>query len=243
MDKMKQIEKQFDYRVDDHMIVRIDGHKFSKFTKKFKTDKPFDEIITNSMIVVAKKLMKKYNAVTGYTQSDEITLIFPSFKDKNGWSHIFGGRIQKISSLLAGFATMEFINELFKKTGEIHKVYFDARVFATKDDKELCQAILSRINDGIRNSKNTFAHFYVGHKKLMNKSSNEQIELVKKEYNKDWNELTEKEKFGTIIKKKKFINDKGIERSKLIELNSIIPLINCCEEKYIKLIKEKYYES
>jgi len=42
--RMKQYEKDYDNRIEynKHLLIRLDGHKFSKFTKNL--DKPFDEL-------------------------------------------------------------------------------------------------------------------------------------------------------------------------------------------------------
>lgn len=245
-DEIKSIESQYDYRIPDdhHLIVRIDGHKFSKFTKQFKKEKPFCDIIADSMIEVTKKLMERFGAYTVYTQSDEITLVFPSLSGlSDGWTHIYSGRIQKISSLLAGFSSSMFVNELFKRSGKMYDVYFDARVFATKSDVELCKSVLCRIKDGIRNSKQSFAYFYAGHKKLLHKKADEQIEYVAKEFGKQWEIIDNKFKYGVLVKKKKYLKENNVVRSQIIELVDIIPEINCHEKKYIELIKAKYYES
>ena len=76
-DRMKEYESQ-EQRIphDEHIILRIDGHKFSKFTKGFK--RPYDKILRDSMIETTKDLVREFGAVTGYTQSDEISLVIPS---------------------------------------------------------------------------------------------------------------------------------------------------------------------
>jgi tRNA(His) 5'-end guanylyltransferase len=79
----KTYEKEYEIVIphDKFIIVRIDGHKFSKFTKGF--DKPFDTFLSETMEETTKILVEEFNAVTGYTQSDEITLIIqPSFHEK-----------------------------------------------------------------------------------------------------------------------------------------------------------------
>ena len=104
--RLKGYEADYESSVEPekHIVVRIDGHKFSKFTKGFK--KPFDFILSESMRLTTQDLLEEFNAVTGYTQSDEITLIIPSLMttdkhkgaNKPGWTHGYSGRIQKMSS-------------------------------------------------------------------------------------------------------------------------------------------------
>ncbi len=114
--RIKKYEKESEYIIpySNYIIVRVDGHKFSKFTKGFK--KPFDSIIVETMENTAKDLFVEFNAVTAYVQSDEITLVIPpqfSIKhtqtsiDGDGAelvepkiknNQILGGRTQKLAS-------------------------------------------------------------------------------------------------------------------------------------------------
>lgn len=124
-DRIKDYEQSYEEIIPrtEHLIVRIDGHHFSSFTKGFK--KPFDKAITNAMIATTKDLHERFNCYSSYTQSDEITLFVPSPKfvqEKNlikaVQNHIFSGRTNKISSLCASYATMcfnKYLNEEFKK--------------------------------------------------------------------------------------------------------------------------------
>jgi tRNA(His) 5'-end guanylyltransferase len=64
-----------------YMCVRIDGRRFSKFTKPFT--KPFDWRVTKAMVTTTKALVKETHASVGYTQSDANTeLIFDTFPPK-----------------------------------------------------------------------------------------------------------------------------------------------------------------
>ena len=96
-----------------YTIVRIDGHGFSKWTKGFT--KPFDDFIVRTMSETSRLLMDEFKAVVAYSQSDEITLIL--LPDDN---LIYSGRIQKITSLMASFASMKF-NDLVRE--ELNKFY------------------------------------------------------------------------------------------------------------------------
>jgi len=66
------------------VVARLDGKCFHKFTKNMK--EPFDENLTQVMIETTKYLVEETNAIIGYTQSDEITLIYCS---DNSESQIF----------------------------------------------------------------------------------------------------------------------------------------------------------
>jgi tRNA(His) guanylyltransferase len=75
-DRMKGYEKIIDYKIkpSESYVIRLDGRSFSKFTKKFV--KPFDLVFVKAMCMTMQDLVEEFEAQTGYTHSDEITLIF-----------------------------------------------------------------------------------------------------------------------------------------------------------------------
>lgn len=94
------------------VAIRIDGKAFHTFTRNF--DKPFDEILVNSMYDTMKYLCENIQGcVLGYTQSDEITLILVDYKKLNS-SAWFDYEVQKMCSISASMATMAF-NKAFNK--------------------------------------------------------------------------------------------------------------------------------
>lgn len=80
-DRMKKYEAHMDLRIlpCESFVVRLDGRSFSKFTKKFF--KPFDIIFVKAMCKTMIDLVEEFDAQTGYTHSDEITLIFNSIQN------------------------------------------------------------------------------------------------------------------------------------------------------------------
>jgi tRNA(His) 5'-end guanylyltransferase len=112
-------------------------------------------------------LVNEFNAYTGYTQSDEITLFIPSLQDKtidncvkkshkldvrvkSGWTHIYSGRVQKIVSLIASFATMRFNKHLFDEVQEKHH-YFLGYISPSLDKDSLKKE--GKYFDLLRNKK------------------------------------------------------------------------------------------
>ena len=63
-------------RVDVQLPIyaRIDGRSFSRFTRGM--DRPFDQKMTDAMIETTKHLVHETHAKIGYTQSDEISLVW-----------------------------------------------------------------------------------------------------------------------------------------------------------------------
>ena len=68
------------------ICVRVDGKGFSKYTKDMI--RPFDQKFTDSMIETMKFLVEETDAIIGYTQSDEISLILSDIKEP-----FFKGRV------------------------------------------------------------------------------------------------------------------------------------------------------
>jgi len=84
-----------------HMVARLDGKGFTKLTKRLNFEKPFDIKFSEIMRHTTHYLMKStgFKFVYGYTQSDEISLLFA--QDEN----TFGRKIRKLNSTLAGHAS------------------------------------------------------------------------------------------------------------------------------------------
>jgi tRNA(His) 5'-end guanylyltransferase len=230
-DRCKELEKSFDYKLKENLIIRIDGHKFSKYTKGMK--KPFDNIFSETMINTTKDLVERFGASTGYTQSDEITLIIPEVKDNQ--NQIFAGRVQKIVSLVSSYTTMRFNkhfevavmleketnNESYVETmkQKIGNAWFDARIYSG-DRIQVFESILFRTKDANRNAKSMFASTYCSHKSLLNKNADEQIEFCKEETHKDFNDIRMFQKWGIFIKRTQYLkeveNCLEVKRSKIV---------------------------
>lgn len=164
---------------DGWLMARADGHNFSKFTKKF--DKPFDQRFAESMRKTCEDLLtSSYQIVTVYTQSDEITMIFdrvisePSEPEKYQ-PYPFNGRLQKLSSLLAGFISVRFCHHMKLEDPSAH---FDCRVFLVPRKEEVFNNTLWRYQDGYRNAISAIAQSLYSHKQLHKKTTGEKIAMI-----------------------------------------------------------------
>jgi len=87
-----------------HIVSRLDGRNFTRLTKetcKFET--PFDEAFRDFMVETVKHLMDcGFRIVYGYTESDEISLLFHPDEEA------FGRKTRKLNSILAGEASAKF---------------------------------------------------------------------------------------------------------------------------------------
>lgn len=160
-DRMKKYEADMDFRIlsCESFIIRLDGRSFSKFTKKFS--KPFDIVFVKAMCKTMMDLVEEFDVQTGYTHSDEISLIFNSKCSKEEYDlflsglvekrdiriHLFDGRIQKILTLLSSFCSVRFNYHLDKLVESIENKYDIGFVELIKSHKQMFDARILKFND------------------------------------------------------------------------------------------------
>jgi tRNA(His) guanylyltransferase len=109
------------------IMIRLDGKAFHTFTKGLK--RPYDERLSTLMANTTKYLVEQTNALVGYTQSDEISLVL--YSDDPLTQVYFDGRIQKLTSVVASMTTMYFnkfmASALPEKADKV--ALFDCRVW------------------------------------------------------------------------------------------------------------------
>jgi len=80
--------------------------------------KPYDYRIFDAMLLTTIDLVYEFNASTGFTQSDEISIIFPPLRKKSPQDDNkqmkYEGRCQKISTLMSGYCSVRFLANLLK---------------------------------------------------------------------------------------------------------------------------------
>ena len=149
-DKMRIYETSQDRCVLPNMyiVARIDGRSFTKLTKeihKFKA--PFDEKFRDLMIETVKHLMNcGFHVIYGFTQSDEISLLF-HFNET-----AFSRKMRKFISILSGEASAKFSSLL----GDIGA--FDCRLSELPNRQLVEDYFRWRNEDAHRNALN--AHCY-----------------------------------------------------------------------------------
>jgi len=131
-----------------YMVARIDGRGFTRLTKEVhQFEAPFDEKFRNMMIETVKHLMNcGFNIIYGYTQSDEISLLFHPNEN------VFGRKTRKYISVLAGEASAKF-SYLLGSVGA-----FDCRISELPNKKLVEDYFRWRSEDAHRNTLN--AHCY-----------------------------------------------------------------------------------
>ena len=152
---MRRFENTNDYRLYPHMftIIRIDGRNFSRLTRTDLKLKPFDLTIRNCMIETVKHLMYNtgFKCVFGFTQSDEISILFDSrYQVIN---NTFAGKIRKFNSILASEASVKF-SMLMN-----HHCVFDCRIIQVPTMELVQDYFLWRISDSERNCLNQWCYY------------------------------------------------------------------------------------
>ena len=182
-------------------IVRLDGQRFSSFTKNF--EKPFSSTFHSIMSKVTLHVMKETNASFAYTQSDEISFVY--YSDNYRTKTFYEGKIFKIVSSLASMVTLKFYQELLiafpTSVKEGYSPTFDCRTFSVPNMNEAAMYFVFRQNDCIRNSIQQLARHHYSHNECQGKKSDKLLEMLKAK-NVSWDELHDNFKYGSFFSKK-----------------------------------------
>ncbi len=210
----KDLEQKYETYLDKTQVTifRLDGHEFSKLTSKFK--KPFDDGFTRAMKQTALKAFEYYKFSLGFVGSDEITFcIFPKETKNGDPSDIeFSGRLEKMTTLLAGFVSVVFYKEFSKEYPmENLTPHFDCRVYQVPCIKDALDNISERITYTLKNSRMMFAQSHFSANKLHKLSSNKAIELVLDEKAIDYYQVASTDnRIGSVILTKRIDCDKEV---------------------------------
>lgn len=180
------------------IIIRLDGNNFHNWTKGLK--RPFDEGLSELMIETTKFLVDETNAVIGYTQSDEITLILHN-NERGGYIY-HDGKKQKILSKLTA-KCVNFFNETRKELLPEHDkvAVFDARMYQTPTLEDAVAQLLWRENDATKNSISMLAQSHFSHNELQGLNGHQMQDKLMLERGVNWNDLPPKYKRGTYVKR------------------------------------------
>jgi tRNA(His) guanylyltransferase len=233
-DRMKYYENQYETRVNnkDPYVIRLDGHSFSKFTNSLQ--QPWDLRFLTAMSLTTADLLLKFQATTGYTQSDEITLTFFSLPNVDSGEYTvlsFSGRIQKLTSLCAGYASARFnfhLNALVSEptyrskyqlfptrkyndeelsVAALDKIsnfqaHFDARCIQFPNSGEVANCVLWRTRDAYRNVISKTAQNMFGVRKCFKQCTRDKVKMIEEEDPKCLSSLHPFIAHGVFIKRK-----------------------------------------
>lgn len=148
--EMRVYEESLDQYIlpDMYLVARLDGRSFTRLTKELcQFEAPFDVRFRDLMTDTVKALMNAgFRIVYGYTESDEISLLF------HPEDNTFGRKVRKINTTLAGEASAAFSLAL----GRV--ATFDCRVVPLPNKGRVADYFQWRQEDSHRNSLN--AHCY-----------------------------------------------------------------------------------
>jgi tRNA(His) 5'-end guanylyltransferase len=180
-------------------VARLDGKGFHNWTADL--NRPYDDRLSNLMQDLTSFLVDQSCAHIGYTQSDEISLIFGS--DKFECPIFFDGKIQKITSVLASMATAFFNKHAALAFFPIQKplAFFDCRVWNVPNKIEATNALLWREQDATKNSISMLARAYFEHRDLHGKSGEQMQEMLFQKFNINWNDCPDFFKRGSYFRR------------------------------------------
>ena len=229
---MKALEAQSPHarlalRGDRPYIVRLDGHKFSTFTRHF--DKPWDPRLHHAMLHTTADLLRHFQPASAYTESDEISLVFapPVEGDLARMPH--QGNVAKILSILAGFCSARFNHHLAHQPYEPDEpaardaaasgtAHFDARVFHVPDEAEAVSNLLWRSYDCKRNSVLMLARAFYTTRQLHRANNAHVMRMLERDVPVSWAHMPEAFKYGTLLKKRQFLKAADDPRGKVLEV-------------------------
>jgi tRNA(His) 5'-end guanylyltransferase len=163
------------------VYARIDGRGFSRFTKGM--ERPFDKRMTKAMCATATHLLESTQAKAAYVQSDEISLVWSLGPDGE---HFFGGKPQKMASVLSGIATAAFFKAILSDQDGLAEwadrlPHFDARVVSMPSIEDATRMFAWRGQDARRNGLNQVAQSVFSHRELQGKSTREVRSMLEQE--------------------------------------------------------------
>ncbi|KAH6571955.1 hypothetical protein BASA60_006912 [Batrachochytrium salamandrivorans] len=211
--RLKEMEKENDMAVrpTEPYIIRIDGVAFHTFTKGVQL--PFDSRITRAMVETTKDLVSRFGPsetakkksskrqrVRAINQSaaPSETNVSDGVADKLGHQvsnrvHAYNGRIQKLASVTASYASARFNYHLTTPatqwdtlaTPQVrqrmigHEAYFDSRVVILPDLMYSSESIFWRSNfDGMRNAISHISQAHFSKSELHGKTIRDQSEML-----------------------------------------------------------------
>lgn len=231
-DVMKGYEDDRRLPVGVPIIARLDGKNFHAFTRGM--ERPYDSVLTERMIQTTETLAESNNAVCAYTQSDEISLTWLPTGDTEV---IYGGKIQKIVSILAAECSTIFngLHGIPHWSDESRPTaLFDCRVFALPDQKVAAEYFLWRKQDAYKNSVAMLAQAHFSPKQLHGLHIAEQLNLLRN-IGINHQDYKLENRFGTFIKR-----EKSFRRYSPSEIQLLPPLHKARTDPNLEIERHDY---
>lgn len=182
------------------LLARLDGRAFHTFTRGLS--RPFCSPFASCMFETARALVEEFDARVGYTQSDEITLLF--YAEPGSKAQLpFDGRFQKLTSVLASYAAAVFGREVLRLLPEKREAIpaFDCRVWNVPTLEDALDVFVWREDDAVKNSIAMAAQSVYSTRELHGKNGKEMQEMLfQKGIN--WNDYPPHFKRGAYVQRK-----------------------------------------
>ena len=165
---MRIYEQSLDQYIlpDMYIVARLDGRSFTRLTKEIcQFEAPFDIRFRDYMVETVRYVMDcGFRVVYGFTESDEISLLF--HPDDN----TFGRKVRKINTTLAGEASAAFSLALGKVAT------FDCRVVPLPNLDRVRDYFVWRQEDAHRNSLNAHCYWMLRKEGIGKEEATKQLE-------------------------------------------------------------------
>jgi len=240
--KMRTYEQSLDQIIlpDMYLAARLDGRGFTRLTKEIcQFEAPFDVRFRDLMIHTTQALMDcGFRVIYGYTESDEISLLFSADEDT------FGRKTRKYNSTLAGEASAVFSMELGQKAT------FDCRIIPLPNIERVQDYFRWRQEDAHRNSLNSHCYWMLRKEGKSVREATRELEGKSVSYKNDllfsrginYDQLPAWQKRGVGLWKEKYEKD-GFDPVRNITVKTTRNKIAVCEElpigeEYAALIRQ-----
>lgn len=153
-------------------VIRVDGRAFHTWTRDLEL--PYSPRVMRAMAAAQEALCREVSgAVIGYTQSDEISVVYQDFVGKHAepW---FGGVAQKVASVAASIVTATFAQEFPDRA----LAHFDARVFSLPSTGEAANYLVWRQRDCQKNAISMLADEHFSHAELLGMNTEQRVALL-----------------------------------------------------------------
>jgi tRNA(His) 5'-end guanylyltransferase len=127
-------------------VIRVDGRGFSRFTEGH-FEKPFDPAFHTLMVQTAQTLLEELQGIYAYTESDEISVLFPP-----DWK-LFDREVEKLVSISAGITSAAFTHACHMP------VHFDSRIWLAADTSQVADYFRWRQADAARCALNGWCYW------------------------------------------------------------------------------------
>ena len=168
--RMRVYETAHDHSVlpGIHMVARIDGRSFSHLTRvAHRFDAPYDVRFRDYMVATLEHVMGSgFSVLYGYTQSDEMNVLFR--RDES----LFGRKLRKLLSILAGEASAKFSLQLGAPAA------FDARISQLPTTGDVVDYFRWRHEDAHRNALNGHSYWLLRRQGLDEDAATQQLKGV-----------------------------------------------------------------